>query len=168
MPDSFFLMSQGKNVSFSLHRVSGFLHRVSAFYTDYAADYDTDNRAHRFGAHHSSLQNFQTSHIRDRNLLIGLGLYALFSCAVHVHAAVNPLISPSKAILNENPLLSLSGFSGGKTSRGTDSGVNESSAPTPCLILDQKSLMIWQESEPFPCYCESSNLEIKSPILHAA
>ena len=45
MPDSFFLMSQGKNVSFSLHRVSGFLHRVSAFYTDYAADYDTDNRA---------------------------------------------------------------------------------------------------------------------------
>ena len=29
MPDSFFLMSQGKNVSFSLHRVSGFLHRVS-------------------------------------------------------------------------------------------------------------------------------------------
>ena len=45
MPDSFFLMSQGKNVKFCLHDVSAFLRRVSGFYIDYAADYDADKGA---------------------------------------------------------------------------------------------------------------------------
>ena len=45
MPDSFFLMSQGKNVKILLTRCKHIFTSCKRFYTDYAADYDADKGA---------------------------------------------------------------------------------------------------------------------------